>query len=105
MKTAANPILYPKQAAERMGLALRDLVAIIRRHRYEFTEIKPGGKPGDRGPRRWGLTESQIAAIQSGQARKFLPPEEDTRVTPRHSPLSPDGKARLRPRLPKHCRG
>ncbi len=93
-------ILQPGEAAARLGLTRADLVAIIRRRQYGFTEIKPGGKPGDRGPNRWGLTEAQIAAIVRGQAKVLPDPagsDKPDRI-PASTNLSPDGKSRL-PRI------
>ena len=67
--TAPKMILSPTDAAERIGVPVPELVAIIRRHRYGFTELKPGGRPGDPGRKRWGLTHAQVDAIVTGQAR------------------------------------
>jgi hypothetical protein len=95
-KTPATPaVLNPSEAAARLGLPLKNLVAIIRRHRYSYTEIAPGGRPGDRGRNRWGLTEAQLAAILRGQSRHFVQPEPE-KAEPRPSAASPDGRSRLR---------
>lgn len=95
-KETVSEILSPGEVAKRMGITTADLVAMIRRHRYDFTEIKAGGKPGDRGKRRWGLTESQAAAISRGQRR--TPPDPNAQVDsrePARTTLSPDGKSRI----------
>ena len=96
--TGARPaILPPSEAAFRLGLTVPGLVALIRRYRYKFTELAPGGRPGDRGRNRWGLTEEQLRGILRGQERGFRDPEpEPAPETPRVSALSPDGKSRLR---------
>jgi hypothetical protein len=70
---------------------------MIREHRYPFTELVAGGKPGDRGRRRWGLTEAQLSAIVEGQARRF--PLVKTEAEPPVRPvrrLPPGGKSRLK---------
>lgn len=91
---AVRTIHTPGEAARQLGLSTSDLVAIIRRHRYSFTEIKPGGKPGDRGRNRWGLTDAQLDAIVRGQERGFAPPEPETIPSP--SKASPAGQSLLR---------
>jgi hypothetical protein len=88
-------ILTPGEAAARLGMDVPDLVAVIRRNRHAYTELKPGGKPGDRGRNRWGLTPRQFEAILRGLERR--PPEiRQEAATPLSSPLSPDGLSRLR---------
>jgi hypothetical protein len=90
-------VLTPGEAAERLGIGVPQLVDIIRRGRYAFIELRPGGKPGDRGRGRWGLTHKQLDAILRGMERRLpdlSPPEAAGRAAP--SPESPDGKSRLR---------
>lgn len=90
-------ILAPGVAAEQLGLTVPNLVALIRRHRYPFTELALGGRPGDRGRNRWGLTEEQIETIVRGQQRVFAEPKpEEEWGQPRPSPFNPDGKSLLR---------
>lgn len=74
------------------------LIRLIRHHRYAFTELRPGGHPGDRGHSRWGLTEPQLAAIVAGQARQpAAPVEPSTNVQPGTvRRLPPGGKSRLK---------
>jgi hypothetical protein len=88
-------VLAPAEAAFRLGLSVASLVAIIRRHRYRFTELSAGGKPGDRGRNRWGLTEAQLDAIVRGQERGYVEPVR-TAGPSAPSPMSPDGRSRLR---------
>jgi hypothetical protein len=64
---ADHAVLRPAEAAARLGLTVPGLVALLRRYRYKFTELSPGGRPGDRGRNRWGLTEGQLQAILRGQ--------------------------------------
>jgi hypothetical protein len=96
--TEAKRLIYPPgEAADLLGMTTRRLADLIRERRYSFTEILPGGKPGDRGRNRWGLTIAQIEAIVRGQAKippdlANLPQAGKTRL----SPVSPDGKSRLR---------
>lgn len=98
MTTEMKRLVYPPgEAAELLGMTTKRLASLIRERRYPFTEILPGGKPGDRGRNRWGLTLAQIEAIVRGQAK--VPP--DLASLPqagkaRFSPVSPDGKSRLR---------
>lgn len=94
----ASPVyvLEPAEAAARLSVSVPTLVAIIRRHRYKFTELAAGGKPGDRGRRRWGLTEHQLQTLIRGQERGFVEPEPEVAPTPGFSDLSPDGRSRLR---------
>lgn len=97
-KTTVPPVLLsPTDAAARIGVTVAELVAWVRRHRYEFTARAVGGKPGDRGRNRWGLTEAQLTAVLRGQARRFEEPKPETTAdAPRVSAASPDGKSRLR---------
>ena len=95
MNTRTETILAPKVAAARLGLTTAGLTALIRAYRYPFTELRPGGKPGDRSHHRWGLTEAQLAAIVRGQERGFAEPEPEP-AAPVPSKASPDGVSRLR---------
>jgi hypothetical protein len=88
-------VLSPSEAASRMGTNAHGLGVLIRKYRYEFTEIAPGGKPGDRGRNRWGVTEAQLATIIAKQARGYQPPDEPKPGAPPFSPASPDGVSRL----------
>ncbi len=88
-------VLSPAAAAARLGTHVAGLVALLRRGRYRWTEIAPGGKPGDRGRSRWGLTEEQLQAILRAQERQFPEPVPTTTVAA-PSPYSPDGRSRLR---------
>ncbi|SIN97947.1 hypothetical protein SAMN05444166_1885 [Singulisphaera sp. GP187] len=108
MSTKAPDILEPSEAAARLAISTKCLTAIIRRHHYKFTELAAGGKPGDRGRRRWGLTEAQLQTIIRGQERGFEEPEPETAApaATRYSNLPPDdgrlllrkGKGRARSR-------
>lgn len=89
-------VLTPREASERSGISVASLVAFIRVHRYPFTELVPGGKPGDRGRGRWGLTLAQLAHIVDKQVRRFEPPATSPSEKPEPSLVSPDGKSRLR---------
>lgn len=89
-------ILAPSEAAARLTLPVPGLVRLIRQYRYKFTELVPGGKPGDRGHHRWGLTEKQIDAIERGQERVLGDPRLIDDGKPKLSPISPDGTSRLR---------
>lgn len=97
-RTPVTPdILEPGTAAARLGVSVPTLVAILRKHRYHFTELAIGGKPGDRGRFRWGLTETQLQTIIRGQERGFVEPKPTAEAAaPPMSPLSPDGRSRLR---------
>jgi hypothetical protein len=93
----ATPLVHgPSEAADRMGLTVAGLVALIRARRYPFTELRPGGRPGDRGRNRWGLTDAQIVAILRGQERVPPDPSPPPAGPARVSPVAPDGKSRLR---------
>ena len=92
----APAVISPSDAARRLGLPVPGLVALIRTYRYTFTELSPGGRPGDRGRNRWGLTEAQFQAIVRGQERGFLPSERAATNAATPSAASPDGKSRLR---------
>jgi hypothetical protein len=95
--TKVAVILTPGEAADRLGTTVPNLVALIRRGKYRFTELRPGGKPGDKGHHRWGLSLAQVEAIVRGQERGLaeLPIAEPEGPGPL-SPVSPDGKSRLR---------
>lgn len=96
-KTTSKPdVISRSEAAARLGLRTPGLVALIRKYRYGFTELAPGGKPGDRGRNRWGLTEAQLQAIIRGQSRQFTQPDPESSRAPISTPLSPDGRSRLR---------
>src|SRR4051794_15365080 len=98
---ATNPVapevvIGAPEAASRFGLSVAGLTRLIRHYRYEFTELVPGGKPGDRGRNRWGLTETQVRAILRGQARQFEAPRPEPEPGgEKASAFSPDGKSRL----------
>jgi hypothetical protein len=93
--SATGTVLSPSEAAARLGLPVQGLVSIIRRHHYDYTELALGGRPGDRGRNRWGLTEAQLQKILDGQARHYAQPEPE-QAAPRPSAASPDGRSRLR---------
>ena len=99
--TKPHAIHQPGEAAAILGVPLSSLVAMIRRHRYAFTEIAPGGAPGQRGRNRWGMTDSQIQAILKGQARAIKDPEPEPNATAPRQPQSPDGISRIPRRRPK----
>jgi hypothetical protein len=88
-------ILTPGEAAVRLGIEERTLVGVIRRGRHTFTELVPGGKPGDRGRGRWGLTGRQLDTILRGMERR-LPEPQPKPTTALSSLVSPDGRSRLR---------
>lgn len=93
----APDVLEPGAVAARLGVSVPTLVAILRKHRYKFTELAIGGRPGDRGRFRWGLTEVQLQAIIRGQERGFVEPAAPLADSqPATSPASPDGRSRLR---------
>lgn len=94
---ASAPLVYsPSEAATMLGLTVPGLVALIRKHRYPFWEKQPGGRPGDRGRDRWGLTEEHIRVILRGQERIPPDPTPPSQAPARASGTSPDGKSRLR---------
>lgn len=95
-KAVTPAILSPSHAAARLGIPVPGLVALIRRGRYLFTEIAPGGRHGDRGRSRWGLTEARLQKIIDGQQRGFREPEPEPAAVPVRVSASPDGKLRLR---------
>lgn len=100
--TKAPPLVHgPSVAAERLAVSVPGLVAIIRKYRYEFTELAPGGKPGDRGRRRWGLSEAQLSRILDGQARQFAPEPASEPTADDYAAVAPDGVSRLRRRKAK----
>jgi hypothetical protein len=99
-KTTTPLIVPPGDAAARLGTDVPGLVAIIRRGRHRWTELKPGGKPGDRGRNRWGLTEEQLRVILRALERGFPEPAPPT-GSPVPSALSPDGRSRLRRGAPR----
>lgn len=67
-------VLAPSAAAARLGVSVGSLVALVRHYRYSFTELALGGRPGDRGRGRWGMTEGQVEAVVRGQARAVAEP-------------------------------
>lgn len=97
-RTIIPAVFAPAEAAAKIGIPVGALVAILRRHRYPFIEIHPGGKPGDRGRNRWGMTAEQIEAVLKGQKRQFEPEPAGEPAASRVSAVSPDGKSRLRRR-------
>lgn len=95
------PLIYgPGQAADALGLPVPTLVAILRRCRYPFTELSAGGKPGDRGRGRWGLSRDQLRTVIEGQARGWAEPTPSA-ARPTHTAASPDGVRRLRMPRPR----
>ncbi len=86
----------PSEVAGWLGITTARLVELLREKRYPFTELRPGGKPGDRGRCRWGLTLAQYEEILRGQSRQMDPRPEPPAGRPAPSPVSPDGKSRLR---------
>src|SRR5690348_3699806 len=89
-------VLSPGEAAARLNMTVPNLVALIRKYRYRFTEIAVGGRPGDRGRNRWGLTEEQLEAITRGQERVFRESDPAQPTPLLRSAVSPDGISRLR---------
>lgn len=93
----AKLVLAPGEAASQLGISVPALVALVRRHRYDYTELVHGGRPGDRGRNRWGLTPDQVRAIVRGQARQLpLPPRDPPPASPTPSALPCAGPSRLR---------
>ncbi len=96
--TSSPPrVLSPRAVSDRLGITTGALVALIRAGRYAWTELRPGGKPGARGPNQWGLTDAQLADILRGQERRIAEPTAGVAELPA-APPSPDGKSRLRRR-------
>jgi len=96
MATAATDVLVmsPRQAAARLGLTVPGLVVLLRKHKAVFTQLAPGGQPGDRGRNRWGLTEHQLrklVAASQAQVPDLEPPQPTG-----FSAVSPDGRLRAR---------
>lgn len=87
-------VMSPSQAAARMGIPVSSLVAIMRRRGSAFTRLATNGQPGDRGRNRWGLTEAQLRKIVDGEQAKT--PNPEAVVYGGYSPVSPDGKSRVR---------
>lgn len=96
-KLAVEPlVVLPGVAAARLSISVPELVRLLRHYRYTFTELKVGGRPGDRGRPGWGLTDTQIQTIIRGQERVFAVAAPPPVEAPQMSPSSPDGKSRLR---------
>jgi hypothetical protein len=99
METEPKPpqlIYRPGEAAAMLGMTVAALVTLIRRYRYTYREVRPDGRPGDRGRNRWGLSADDIGAIVRGQARVLPDPAPVPEGPPKASPSSPDGRSRLR---------
>lgn len=93
---AVGRVYSGAEVAAMLGVSSETLLGWMRLGRYPFTQLKPGGKPGDRGPNRWGMTRAQVDAMVRGQARQLPEPvvaEAEARLV---SALSPDGVSRLR---------
>lgn len=88
--TTRTLVLQPGDAAARLGIGVPQLVRLIRHYRYAYTELVPGGRPGDVGRGKWGLTEPQLEAIVRGQARAFAAP-------PGRAALAPTATRALKP--------
>lgn len=93
----------PDEVAKRLGgISVPSLVALLKAGGYTYTALQPGAKPWGPGRKLWGLTDEQIAAVATGQARSFKLPEPagDGAATPRPPATGPlpghDGKSRLR---------
>lgn len=67
-------VLAPSAAAARLGVSVASLVTLVRHYGYAFTELALGGRPGDRGRGRWGMTAAQIVSVVRGQARAVAKP-------------------------------
>jgi hypothetical protein len=96
-------VMSPAEAREATGLSIAEIVATIRTHRLAFVARRPGGRPGDRGRNRWGLTPIQAAAVVAARTMREERPEDSTpaAIQARQAAASPDGVARSRPRPPR----
>jgi hypothetical protein len=90
----APRVLLPRDCARALGTDVPALVSLLKQYRYPFTELVPGGKPGQRGGRRWGLTPAQLDAVVRAQERQFEPPPEGDEQAAGGSSLPP-GHQRL----------
>ena len=86
----------PSEAAQALGITTRALTGIIKRNGFAFTEIAPGGRPGDRSFNRWILTVAQLDTILRAQARQFAPEPVAEPSAEAYAAMSPDGISRLR---------
>ena len=66
-------VLTPGECAASLGVPVPVLVEILREYRSPWTELRPGGRPGDRGRGRWGMTPGQLRDLIAGQERRFAP--------------------------------
>jgi hypothetical protein len=67
----------PEEVARRLGgISVTQLVAILKAHGYEYTQLMPGSKPWGRGRQIWGMTDDQIATLVLGQRRRHPTPHE-----------------------------
>ncbi len=81
-------ILTPADAAARIGLSVGRLVVLLKTYGYQFTEMSPGGKPGDRGRGLWGMTAAQVEAVVRGQARGFNRPAAEVKPPKKGLPVT-----------------
>jgi hypothetical protein len=83
-------VFSPGAVAERLGISPAALVSLMRNHHYEFVQLRDGGRPGDRGLGRWGMTAAQVRKLQRHQGYTF--PGDPTDFCE----ASPDGIRRAR---------
>lgn len=97
-------VYSPEEVSKRLGgISVTQIVAILKAHGYDYTQLTPGSKPWGRGRQVWGMTDDQIAAVVRGQTKRHPPPTEAGQggepggVKPAaHPPW--DRRSRLRPR-------
>jgi len=87
-------VMTPRQAAARLNITVPRLVVLMRKRKALFTELAPGGQPGDRGRNRWGLTERQFQKLVA--ASELQMPDLETPQPTGFSAFSPDGRSRAR---------
>lgn len=80
-------VMTPAQAAERLQCSTHVLTRIVMTQGYAYTSL--GGRPGDRGRNRWGLTPPQFRAILAGQAKRLELPSTRSARAPREVVSAP----------------
>jgi hypothetical protein len=112
MSTKDITVYPPEEVARRLGgISVTQLVAILKTHGYEYTQLMPGSKPWGRGRQIWGMTDDQIATLILGQRRRHPTPQEVDDTLEGRSPDSSSLKAmgwdgvdrvrKIKSRLPK----
>jgi hypothetical protein len=71
--SALLQVLTPSAVATVLGVSTTALARLVREGGYPYTALARGGRPGDRGRGRWGLTIAQLGVIVAGPARRPSP--------------------------------